>query len=376
MQNVVRLSEFHAIAAAPELSIVVPCYNERACVAALVDRLTTALRGLRWEVIFVDDDSPDGTSVEVKRLALQDPRVRGLRRLGRRGLSSACIEGVLSSSAPFVAVMDGDLQHDETILPQMLAAVRNNSADIAVGSRYVASGTAAHGFNRRRQRMSDLGGRISQFFLTQPIADPMSGFFLLPREKFDEIAGNLSSDGFKILLDIMLSSPRLLRVAEVPFSFRPREYGESKLNPRVVVDFGILLLDKILGGVVPARFLVFTAIGSLGLLVHLAILWTCSIALGLSFVASQLIATYTAMVGNFVLNNAITYGYRAERGVQLFQALILWVCVCSVGVIGNVGVARVLYEDHIGLSLSAIAGAIITAVWNYVVSARVVWHRK
>ncbi|MBO0710359.1 MAG: glycosyltransferase, partial [Acetobacteraceae bacterium] len=198
-----------------ELTVVVPCYNERANVAPLVDKLDAALGGVRWEVVFVDDDSPDGTASEVRRIAARDPRVRCIRRIGRRGLASAVIEGALSSSSPVIAVMDGDLQHDETRLPEMLAALRGGVCDLAVASRHIAGGDAAGLSSPWRHRISELGIRVAQMFLKTTLSDPMSGFFMLRRALFDEIAPQLAGKGFKILLDIVLSSPSKLRVLEI-----------------------------------------------------------------------------------------------------------------------------------------------------------------
>lgn len=124
-----------AVRPGPELCIVVPTFNEAGNVAVLVERLTEVLAGTDWEAVFVDDDSPDGTAARVRTLGRADGRVRCIRRIGRRGLSSATIEGMLSTSAPFVAVMDGDLQHDEALLPQMLDRLRSGAAELVIASR-------------------------------------------------------------------------------------------------------------------------------------------------------------------------------------------------------------------------------------------------
>ena len=249
---------------APTVTVVVPCYNERPNVAPLIARLDAALTGIDWEVVYVDDNSPDGTAAEVRRIAQIDPRVRCIRRIGRRGLSSAVIEGALSSSAQFVAVMDGDLQHDETRLPEMLAALQTGDYDLAVGSRHVAGGDNAGLSGRWRHMLSDGGIRLAQFFLPIRLNDPMSGFFMLPRALFEQLAANLTGQGFKILLDLTLSSPAPLRVAEIPFVFREREAGESKLDALVLAQFAGLLLDKVFGGLLPLRFISFALVGAIG----------------------------------------------------------------------------------------------------------------
>lgn len=358
-----------------ELTVVIPCYNEAANVAPLVARLDAALAGIAWEAIFVDDDSPDGTVHAVRAAAARDPRIRCIRRVGRRGLASACVEGMLASSAPFVAVMDGDLQHDEGILPAMLDAVRAG-AEVAVGSRHVAGGEAASGFDARRGALSDAGTRLAQAVLPVRVADPMSGFFLLPRTLIEEVAPRLTARGFKILLDILLSAGGPLRVAEVPYRFRPREHGASKLDARVLIDFAGLLVDKRTGGAVPLRFLSFALVGAVGVLVHLAVL-AVLFGAGAGFGVSQLVATFVAMTVNFVLNNKVTYRDVALRGGAVWRGLALFYLVCGLGAAANVGIASLLLDDDIlGWGLAGAAGALMTVVWNYAVSSTLVWRAR
>src|SRR5690242_7778621 len=236
---------------APMLTVVVPCYNERPNVAPLIARLDAALYGIPWEVVCVDDNSPDGTAAEVRRIAQTDSRVRCIRRIGRRGLASAVIEGALSSSADYVAVIDGDLQHDETRLPVMLEALRSGRCDLVVASRHVQGGDNAGLAGAWRHFLSDGGIRLAQLFLPVSLTDPMSGFFMLPRPLFEQLAKDLNGQGFKILLDLVLTSQEPLRVKEVPAGFRERVAGESKLNALVMIQFAGLLLDKVFGGVLP-----------------------------------------------------------------------------------------------------------------------------
>ncbi|MCR0981404.1 glycosyltransferase [Roseomonas populi] len=360
-----------------EITIVVPCYNEAANVAPMVERLGAALSGIAWEVVFVDDDSPDGTAAQVRKLAAMDPRVRGIRRIGRRGLASAVTEGVLSSSAAHVAVIDGDLQHDETILPAMLAAVRDGGADVAVGSRHTEGGEAGGGFSTGRARVSDAGTRLAALLLPTPVSDPMSGFFLMPRPLFETIAPRLSARGFKILLDVLLSAGRPLRVSEVPYHFRPRVAGESKLDATVLLEFVGLLMDKALGGWLPWRFISFAAVGAVGLLVHLAVLFLASRVSGLEFEGAQWIATFAAMTANFLLNNRITYRDLRLRGPRLVRGLVLFYAVCGIGAVANVGIAGLLVNERLaGWGLAGAAGALLTVVWNYAVSSTLIWRGR
>jgi dolichol-phosphate mannosyltransferase len=358
------------------LAVVIPVFREAANVAPLVARLDAALAGTAWEAIFVDDDSPDGTAAAVRAIAARDPRVRCIRRVGRRGLASACIEGMLSASAPFVAVMDGDLQHDEAILPAMLASVERG-ADIAVGSRHVAGGRATGGFSAARGALSDTGTRLAQALLPVPVADPMSGFFLLRRELVEEAAPRLTGRGFKILLDLLLTLPRGLKLVEVPYAFRAREHGASKLDATVLLEFAGLLLDKATGGAVPLRFVAFAAVGAVGVLVHMVALSLLVGVFGLGFGAAQWGATFVAMTANFVLNNRITYRDARLRGAALWRGLMIFYLVCGVGAAANVGIAALLVRDGIlAWGLAGAAGALITVVWNYAVSSTLVWRAR
>ena len=358
----------------PELSIVVPCYKERPNVRPMVERVAAALPGVRWEIIFVDDNSPDGTAEEARSIARLDPRVRCIRRIGRRGLSSAVIEGALSSSADFVAVMDGDLQHDQTALPHMLAALKRAEADLVVGSRHVGGGSAEGLSSAGRHRISNAGIALAQSLLPMRLTDPMSGFFMMPRARLEAIAPRLSAQGFKILLDIILSAPERLRVLEIPCQFHKREAGESKLDALVMLQFGAQLVDKLLHGYVPMRFLAFALVGALGVVVNLAALWAGR-RLGLDFVRAEIIGTILAMLFNFQLNNRLTYRSYRLRGPRLVQGLILFMLVCGVGAIANIGIASALFSPWQGNGLSAAAvGAAVGVVWNYAVSSTLVWR--
>ena len=354
------------------LTIVVPCFNERANVAPMVAALDAALAGIDWEVVFVDDDSPDGTSQAARDLARQNPRIRCIRRIGRRGLSSAVIEGALSSSADYVAVIDGDMQHDETRIPLMLASVESG-ADLAVGSRHVAGGDSSGLSSPLRVGLSNTGIRVAQMVTGAKINDPMSGFFLLRRPLFESLAARLTGQGFKILLDLILASPQKLAIAEIPYKFRPRIAGESKLDALVLVQFAGLLLDKALRGTVPLRFISFALVGAFGVLINLLVLQISRKA-GLDFATGQTIGTIVAMVANFQLNNQLTYRAQRLKGPRAWRGLALFLAVCGLGAIANIGIARALYTENGSTLLAGAAGAAIGVVWNYAVSATLVWR--
>jgi dolichol-phosphate mannosyltransferase len=357
------------------LSIVIPTFNESRNVKELLCRLEATLDPTRFEVIFVDDDSPDGTASEVRNIAQSDTRVRCLQRIGRRGLSSACIEGMLATSAPTIAVMDGDLQHDETILPSMLVEIEQGRADLVVGTRYAAGGHTGDWSGSRRV-MSRFATVMSQTVLRQPVSDPMSGFFMLKRNVLDAIVRDLSGLGFKILLDILATSTQPLRIVEVPYHFRGRLAGESKLDETVVWEYGMLLADKMFGRFVPVRFLVFSIVGGLGIFTHMAVLALALKGPELSFTAAHSVAMGSAMVFNFALNNRLTYRDRRLRKWRWFKGLLSFMIACSVGALANVGIATYLFKNNTQWMFAALSGVLVGAVWNYAVTQRYTWGKR
>jgi dolichol-phosphate mannosyltransferase len=358
---------------AAELTVVIPTLNERENIAPLLERL---------EVIFVDDDSTDGTAKLARAIGRGDPRVRCLQRIGRRGLSTACIEGILASAAPFVAVMDADLQHDESLLPNMLGVLRDEPFDIVVGSRYVAGGGVGE-WGKTRTSMSGLATRLSRLICKTTIADPMSGFFMLRRDVFEAGMRDLSGQGFKILLDLLASLPAPPRLKELPYQFRNRHYGESKLDTMVAWEFGMLLADKLVGHIVPVRFALFALIGALGVVVDLIVLWA-ALAVGTGFIAAQAVATVVAMTSNFFLNNVFTYRDQRLKGWRLWRGLFSFYVICSLGAVANVGFAAFVFggDAHWLASiagipwLASLAGVVVGSVWNYAVSSVFTWKRK
>ena len=357
------------------LSIVVPTFNESRNVQELLGRLEATLGATGWEIIFVDDDSPDGTATEVRNIARIDPRVRCLQRVGRRGLASACIEGMLATAGPTIAVMDADLQHDETVLPRMLAEIEQGGADLVVGTRYAAGGSTGD-WNRSRQAMSQLATVTSRAILRQPISDPMSGFFMLQRKVLDATVRSLSGLGFKILLDILATAKQPLRIAEVPYRFRDRFAGESKLDELVIWEYCMLLADKTIGRFVPVRFLAFSIIGGLGVFVHMAVLTLALKGFEAGFTTAQSAATGTAMICNFALNTLLTYRDRRVRGWTWCKGLFSVMTACSIGALANIGIATYLFDNRTQWMFAALAGVLVGSVWNYAVTQLYTWGQS
>ncbi|MDE0877998.1 MAG: glycosyltransferase family 2 protein, partial [Sphingomonas bacterium] len=331
-----------------ELAVVIPTFNERANVAALVAKLDEALTGRRWEAIFVDDDSPDGTAAAARELGRVDPRVRVIQRFGRRGLSSACIEGMCATAAPCVAVIDGDLQHDETLLPLMLDRLQADGAlDLVVGSRFVDGGGTGD-WDRDRVAKSALATRLSRRVLKGDLSDPMSGFFMIRSDIARRLSPELSAIGFKILLDLMTASPTPLNFVELPYTFRTRSAGESKLDHVVAMEYLIALYDRMFGRIIPVRFAMFSAIGLIGVGVHMSILGLAML-MGSDFLFAQIMGAVAAMTFNFFLNNMLTYRDRRLKGLrQLVDGWVSFCVVCSVGLVANVGVAAFVHDFRNG----------------------------
>jgi dolichol-phosphate mannosyltransferase len=357
----------------PELSVVVPTLEERENVQPLVDRLTNVLQGIDYEIIFVDDDSGDGTSAAVRRLAQTNPRIRILHRIGRRGLSSAAMEGMLSSSAPYLAVMDADLQHDESILPLMFDKIKPGSLDLVVATRHTAGGSTGD-MPAHRRMISDLGRRLSAIVCRSRLTDPMSGFFMVTHSYLDEVAHSVSGTGFKILLDLVVSARRPISIGEVPFTFRQRLHGQSKLDIKVALEYLMLVADKLVGDFVPATYVVFGSVGAIGVLVHLLIVRALRLMPSVALDQAQLISSAFVIGLNFVLNNQFTFRAARLRGAKFVLGMLLFYVACSVGLFLNLRVLDYFTAHDAPWYLGAAAGLIAGSVWNYWVSSMLVWQ--
>ncbi|MEO6395606.1 MAG: glycosyltransferase family 2 protein [Devosia sp.] len=364
----------------PQLAVIVPTFNERDNVVSLYDKVTKALGDTPFEFIVVDDNSPDGTAQMVKELARRQANVRCIHRIGRRGLSSAVVEGISASAAPYFAVIDADHQHDEAILPLMLDKALGGD-HVVVGTRYGSGGSAGEGLSKAREAGSRFATGLSRLVTGQDLSDPMSGYFLMRRDVFDEIAPSLSNEGFKILLDIIVSARRArarrgktLLVGEVPYTFRPRNAGESKMSSIVVVQFLGLVLNKLTGGLLPTTFLLFGLVGAAGVVVHMTTLWLAHERFGLDFVWAQTAATIVAMTFNFILNNELTYANKKLRGRRYFTGLLSFYAVCSIGALANVSVASWIYAFDGSFYLAGLLGVLMSVVFNYSVTRVFTWR--
>jgi dolichol-phosphate mannosyltransferase len=370
------------------LGIVLPTYNERGNIRTMVERLDAALAGIAWEVIVVDDNSPDGTADEARSLAAEDRRVRVLQRIGRRGLSSAAIEGMCATSAPVVAVMDADHQHDPALLPGMLAAIEGGDYDLSYASRF-AEGASTDAWGRPdRVKASGMANTIARKVTGVTLSDPMSGYFMLRTDALRKDAHRLSGVGFKILLDILATVDQPLRIKEFPMHFAARAEGESKLDQTVVFEFLVGLYDKWLGRIIPTRFALFGTVGAMGVFVQLGALWfLLHLVFGERFVyghwtgettfnVANTLAAIVAMTFNFVLNNELTYSDKRLRGfAPLLRGWAKFAMTCSLGLLTNIGSAAALKAMGFHDVVAVIIGIVLGSVWNFALSSKFVWGR-
>lgn len=358
----------------PALSIVAPSYNERANVRPLATAIAAAMGDVAWELIVVDDDSPDGTAAEVSALRAEGWPVRVIRRVGRRGLASAVVEGALAAEADHIAVIDADLQHDERLLPRMLRLMQANEADLVIGSRYVGDGGIGD-WDAGRARISRVATQMATLVIGAGVSDPMSGFFAMKRDAFHACVYDLSQQGYKILLDVLTSSPRKLKVVELPYTFRNRQHGESKLDVMVAAELLFLLIEKVTRGLIPPRFVLFCAVGGIGLVAHLAMLAMLTSA-KVAFIPAQSVAAFAAMTLNFAINNAVTYRSQRLRGARFFVGYGVFCLICSIGGLANIGVADLVLVGSGSWPLAGVAGALMSAVFNFGAASQLVWGRR
>lgn len=358
-----------------DLAVIVPTLNEAGNIVALYHELSQVLNGIHWQLIFVDDDSDDNTRLNIRSLAETDTRVNLVHRIGRRGLSSACLEGMAASDSRYILVMDADLQHDTSIIPEMLECLQQEAYDLVVGSRFKAGAKIA-GLSKFREESSRWVNRAITLLTKNNISDPLSGFFMLPRKIYDATKYEVSGLGFKILLDIIMSSKHQLKIQEIPFEFRERHAGNSKLDISIVAEFVGLIVEKVSLGIFPMRFFMFLCVGGVGAMVHFLVMGILYRGFTVDFIYAQAGATYVAIILNFYLNNTFTYRDQRLKSSAIVRGLLFFILVCSVGAANNLIVAETLHRHGMHWFLASFSGAIYGSVWNYFMSNMLVWFKK
>ena len=354
------------------ISIIAPTYNEAENVVPFAERVKSTLANFDWELVFVDDNSTDGTARKAFDYGIEDRRVAVIVRFADRGLAKSSIQGLLSARADLLCVMDADGQHDPAVVIEMVERLERDDLDIVSAARRLEDDQAIEGLSPMRRNLSRLGNHLCSLVIGRTLTDPLTGFFLIRRDRFLELAPKLGDPGFKLLLDILCSN-KALRHAEVYFDFGNRLHGASKLDSYVVWRFVTFLLSKMTGGVLPAGLISFMLVGGSGVLVHFGVLYA-ALSLSVSFVAAQTLATLVAATSNFLLNNLLTFRDRRLRGSRLIWGYIKFLSVSAVGILANVSAATVAYEQVVdSVFVATLAGIAIDTVWKFVIANRFIW---
>lgn len=376
---------------APQLSVITPTFNEVDNVVPLLDKLEAALVDLSHEILVVDDDSPDRTWEVAEEYAATHPSVRVLRRFSDHGLSSAVMAGMEASTGKVIAVIDADMQHDERVLPDMVAVLESGDADLVVGTR-AADGGSYGEWSAFRRVVSWVAAMIARVFLRVSTTDPMSGFFAISRDAYRTAAPAVNAQGFKILLEFIGRNPGL-RVAEVGYEFRNRVAGETKLSPSIIRSYLLAVFELRFGRQVKGQFFLYCLVGASGVMINLAVfslfelLDAGSIDVGFARpLRWSLIAGIAAsVVTNFVLNNYFTFWERRYRRHHLVQGFALFALVSGLGVIVHVAVFQFLQENGWGNDVFGEGptrlihdgvGFVVALVSNYFLNVNYIWRRR
>ncbi len=356
----------------PEMvSLIIPTYNEKDNVVPLVERISRAFSGRGYEILFVDDDSRDGTAECVQSLAGKYP-VRVHVRRGKKGLASAVVDGLALARGDIIGVMDADLQHPPEVLPDLLKAIEDG-ADIAIASRYVPGG-GSENFSALRRLQSKGATFLAHLFLpmTRPVTDPLSGYFFFRKSVVD--GATLNPTGYKILLEVLVQGKHR-KTVDVPFIFKSRHAGESKLKLRQQIEFlsHVWSLMRRHGEV--ARFLKFVLVGASGVLVNEGLLWFFTEIIGLFYLISSAIGIETSIITNFLLNDYITFRDRRQRGARQFLARLVKFNAVSFGGIALNWSLLWLFTSVFGVHylISNLIGIAAAMVWNYIANFLWTW---
>ncbi len=360
------------------LTIIIPTFNEFENVDKIIEKLKKVLYNrISYKIIFVDDNSNDGTSDKIKQYQKENSNIELILRIGRRGLAGACIEGIANSKSELIAIMDCDLQHDENKIPEMVDLFNQSSElDLVVGSRHTKDGISSTGFSKVRSYGSIIATKITQILLRIKVSDPMSGFFMVRRKSIFPIIQKLQPDGFKILADIIACNRGKWVIKEIGYTFRKRVAGNSKMNFSVLLELIALIVSHLSFRYLSMRFVMFGMVGTSGIIVQVLSTFILITFLDYNFIVSHFLSVMIAMTSNFTLNNIITFKDRSLSGYRYFKGLISFYVVCSAGAFLNIASADFLYKELEIWIISSIIGAFIGAIWNFLSSSIVTWKTR
>ena len=352
------------------VSLVIPTYNEKENIVPLVERLSRAFANQNYEILFVDDNSKDGTVDLISELAARYP-VKVMVRLNERGLATAVLHGFKYARGNIIGVMDADLQHPPEINPSLLKAIENG-ADMAIASRYVRGGGCPN-WGLARRIISRGALSLAHVFLpnTRKVKDPMSGFFMFKRDGLDKV--EFQPVGYKILME-MLVMGKFQNVVEVPFIFEDRSSGRSKMKARQQIDYlrHIFSLMRRKGELV--RFLKFIGVGLSGTIVNLGILRLVNALTNWSGYVALVPGIEVSIITNFLLNDFFTFSDRRTGNMKsFFGRLLRYNLVALSGAVINYAIAAGLFTVGLNIYLADFIGIVVAFLWNYFFSTVWAW---
>lgn len=354
-----------------EVSIVVPTYNERENLPLLVQKMSESLKDVKYELIIVDDNSPDGTGKLADELTKKLENLKALHRMEKKGLATAVVYGLKYARAPTVCVMDADLQHPPEKIPELLAEI-NGGADIAIASRYVQKGGVKK-WGKRRRFISKGAEFLSRLTVprVQGLTDPLSGFFAFKQEVVS--GAKLNPVGFKILLEILVKGT-WQKIAEVPYVFGKRAHGKSSLGFGEHFNYLRHLLRLMRAGGEASRFLKFCLVGASGVVVNLGLLWILTEIVGFFYLVSAAFSIEASILSNFALNELWTFKDRANSTRGILRRALKFNMICVIGLMINLAILAALTELlGVYYMVSALFGIAAATLWNYMMSAMWTW---
>lgn len=356
------------------LSLIIPTYNESKNIPILLERINNVLSNINKEVIIVDDNSPDKTWEIARSLSIQYPWLRVIRRVSERGLSSAVLAGFKIAEGEILAVMDSDLQHDETALLAFLNSFQNG-ADIVIGSRKVQGG-GTENWSIIRKFISWVATVLAKIALPQPVSDPMSGFFAIKRNIYENYIEQINPRGFKILLEF-LARAKYYKIEEVGYTFKGRIHGESKLSSKVIFDYIFALYELSIGQYLPTQFIKYGIIGFSGLFISSMVIFLCKLFTSIPTEIIINISIEISILTNFFLNNYWTFKEIQLKGFKnIMRGLITFHAICLGGAIINQAIALKILSFNIDVYIANALGYFIAAIWNYIINVNITWKGK
>lgn len=354
-----------------EFSILIPTYNEKDNILDLIEEIHETLANYEFEIIVIDDNSPDKTAEIVKVYAAnKTERIICIERTWQKGLSSAVIEGMAVANAPLIVVMDGDGQHDPKNIIKLLEVQKNDSLDLVIGSRFLTKEYAT-ALSNNRSILSKIGIALTKPFISKNITDPLTGFFLIKRQILQKLQKHIYKDGFKILFDILMLD-KTLKHKEIQINFRDRKQGKSKLNLSTLAHLFGQIVENVSRGVIPSTFFVFSFIGSIGVLVHLVALYLL-LETGLTYIISNFFGSALALTSNYFLNNYLTFNNLHNTLAKKIAGLFKYSVFNSLSLVVNIGVASFLYLDNFSIAMSTLLGIAAGLLLNYFLSRNIVF---